>query len=87
MTLWIPAIGIALYALAACDVAPQKPKTLHSVVSTGAHPALLLRNESREFARDDGDTETDPRSAGQTTGTDSVRLHGPGVKRHLQIRT
>ena len=87
MTLWIPAIGIAVYALAACDMAPQKPKTLPSVVSTGAHPTLLLRNGTRELARDDDAIEVDPRSAGQTTGADSMRLHGPGVNRHLQIRT
>lgn len=87
MTLWIPAIGIAIYALAACDVAPQKPKMLHSVISTGAHPTLLLRSESRELTREDGDIEANPRRGGQTTGADSVRLQGPGVNRQLQIRT
>jgi hypothetical protein len=87
MKLWIPAIGIALCAVAACDPAPQKPKTSQGVISTDFNPAPPTLQERQGLRRGVLDSAADPRGMGRTTGADSVRLHGPGVNRRLQTRT
>jgi hypothetical protein len=92
----LPLIGVAMLALAACDLSQQKPHTIRTAMPkgyAGTAPALP-DHQSSETSRPDGASVQDPlepQAEGATpsapgAGGASIRLYGPGVSRKRQTR-